>query len=316
METYEIVLITLASIVGFLLVVYALCGYLFFNGIFKRKPFSLLGEKPGESPQRQMITEGRRKAIEHLDTLSYEQMEVNSFDGLLLKGKMFKTPTPDGRRRLIICVHGYTSHGRREFAAYVPHFHDLGMDVLLVDDRGHGDSEGTHTSFSCLDRVDVKDWIDKVKDNYDKIYLFGISMGAATVAMVAADVPDIAGVLFDCGFTSPLETFKATVKHITPFMPAFVTNPVFFFGRMWCKLTLGFDFKKTSALKEVKKAQCPFLFIQGTADTVVFPYMSDKMFEACGSENKRQEKFEGGEHVASYYIETERYVALLKEFFK
>jgi hypothetical protein len=38
------------------------------------------------------------------------------------------------------------------------------------------------------------------------------------------------------------------------------------------------------------------------------------MYEACGSDNKRQEIFDGAEHVASYYIEKERYVEILKDF--
>ncbi len=313
MEPYQIALITIAAIIVFILALLSVSGYLFFKGIFKRKPFNLLGDKKGESDQRAMITEERRKAIEHLDTLPHQKEEVVTFDGLTLRGKLFKTTKENSQNKLVICIHGFTSHGRREFAAYVPHFHDLGIDCLLVDDRGHGDSDGKYIGFSCLDRIDVKYWVEKYRNHYEKIYLFGISMGAATAAMVAADMPeDIKGVLFDCGFTSPIGAFRATAEK---FCPRFLTDQVFFFGRIWCKLILGFDFMKVSALEEVKKAKCPFLFIQGTEDTIVPPYMSDQMFEACGSQNKRQEKFEGGEHVASYYIEKDRYVALMEEFF-
>ena len=312
MEPYAIALICIASIVVFLLTLFVVGGYFFFKGIFKRKPFSLLGDKPNETGQRVFVKEERRKAIEHLDTLPNEKQEVVTFDGLTLRGELFKAPNgnPDGK--LLICVHGYTSHGRREFAAYVPHVHDLGVDVLLVDDRAHGDSDGKYTGFSVLDRIDVKYWVEKMKPNYKKIYLFGISMGAATSAMVAADMPEIAGLLFDCGFTSPIEAFRATgTRHA----PRFVVDPVFFFGRIWCKILLGFDFMKVSALEEIKKVKCPCVFVQGTADVIVPPHMSNQMYEACGSERKRQELFEGAEHVASYYLEKDRYVEILKDFF-
>lgn len=312
METYEIVLICVAILVALILAVLVVSGYFFFKEIFKRKPFSLLGDKPNETGQRKLVKEERKKAIEHLDTLPHEKMEVVTFDGLTLRGKLFCTPKENPDKKLLICVHGYTSHGRREFAAYVPHVHDLGVDVLIVDDRAHGDSDGTHTGFSVLDRIDVKYWVEKMKPDYEKIYLFGISMGAATVAMVAADMPEISGVLFDCGFTSPVEAFKVTGKRMAP---SFITTPVFFFGRLWCKLILGFDFKKVSALEEVKKAKCPFIFVQGSADVTVPLFMSNQMFEACGSDKKRQEIFEGAEHVASFYLEKDRYVALLKDFF-
>jgi hypothetical protein len=173
MEPYVIALICIASIIAFLLIFLMVGGYFFFKGIFKRKPFSLLGDKPNESGQRVFVKEERKKAIEHLDTLPHEKHEVVTFDGLTLCGKLFRTPkdNPDGK--LLICVHGYTSHGRREFAAYVPHVHDLGVDVLLVDDRAHGDSEGDYTGFSVLDRIDVKYWVEKMRADYKKIYLFG-----------------------------------------------------------------------------------------------------------------------------------------------
>lgn len=313
METYEIIIVAIVAVVVAVVALFAVAGYSFFKGIFKRKPFSLLGEKKHETEQRILIKEARKKAIEHLETLPVEMLDVTTFDGLTLKGRLYKTSNDNPDKRIVICVHGYTSHGRREYAAYVPFLHSQGLDVLLVDDRAHGDSEGTHTGFSVLDRIDVKYWVEKMKADYEKIYLFGISMGAATVAMVGADMPEIAGVVFDCGFTEPMEVFKATVKRHAPVIFAL---PVFFFGRIWCKLILGFDFKKVSALEEVKKAKCPFLFIHGTADPTVPKYMSDEMYAACGSDNKVQAIFEGAEHVACYYLETERYENLLKEFFK
>lgn len=313
METYQIVLIAIGCVAVATLLTLVFAGLAFFLGIFKRKPYSELGNKRHETEMRKFVKEERKKAIAHARTLSPENLEITSFDGLKLKGKLYKTSGQNAEKRLVICVHGFTSHSMRECSAYIPVFDKIGIDALLVDDRAHGESEGKYTSFSVLDRIDVKGWIDTMKPRYDKIYLLGISMGAATVAMVAGENPDlVSGVVFDCGFTSPAEEFEAMVRKYCPHMSG---KPIFFFGSLWCKLILGFDFRKVSALEKVKNAKCPFLFIQGDNDPTVPKYMSDKMFEACGSENKRQEIFLGAEHVSCFYVDNPRYVKLLEEFF-
>lgn len=313
METYQIILIVIGAVAVATLFALVFAGLAFFMGIFKRKPYSELGDKRHETEMRKFVKEERKKAIAHARTLSPEQLELTSFDGLKLKGKLYKTSGQNTEKRLVVCVHGFTSHSMRECSAYIPVFDEIGIDALLVDDRAHGDSEGKYTSFSVLDRIDVKGWIDLMKPRYDKIYLLGISMGAATVAMVAGENPDdVEGVVFDCGFTSPEEEFEAMVKKYCPHLSG---KPIFFFGSLWCRLILGFDFRKVSALEKVKNAKCPFLFIQGDNDPTVPKFMSDKMFEACGSEIKRQEIFPGAEHVSCFYVDNPRYVKLLKEFF-
>lgn len=313
MEIYQIILIVIACIVVFTLLALVIAGLAFFLGIFKRKPYSELGDKRHETEMRKFVKEERRKAIAHARTLTPEHLEIKSFDGLTLKGNLYKTSGQNAEKRVVICVHGFTSHSMRECAAYIPVFDEIGVDALLVDDRAHGESEGEYTGFSVLDRIDVKGWVDLMKERYDKVYLLGISMGAATVAMVAGERPDdIEGVVFDCGFTSPEEEFEAMVKKHCPHLSG---KPIFFFGSLWCRLLLGFDFRKVSAVEIVKNAKCPFLFIQGDNDPTVPKFMSDKMYEACGSQNKKQEIFAGAEHVCCFYVDNPRYVKLLKEFF-
>ena len=84
---------------------------------------------------------------------------------------------------------------------------------------------------------------------------------------------------------------------------------------MWCKIILGFDFKKVSTLEAMKDVKCPVLFVHGGNDKIVPKEMAEELFEACGSENKRLEIFDEAEHSASFYVDKERYLALLDEFF-
>lgn len=313
MGPVESLFTVLGSFVGLFLIYSLIGGLCFFLSTFKRKDSDIYGIAPNDkmSEQKKRRYEVRKQEIDHLATLPCQEMELESFDGKRLVGRLYRAKTNE--KRLAICVHGYRSNGRRCYAGYVPVLNDLNLDVLIVENRAHGDSEGDYTGFSVLDRIDVKMWAQKMKDDYDQIYLIGISMGASTCGLVAADMPEIAGVVLDCGFTSPIDAFRVRVESK---MPPFLSEPVFFFGRMWCKMILGFDFKKVSTLAEMEKVQCPVLIIHGSEDKIVPQEMAEKLFEACASENKRLEIFEGAEHSTSFYVDRERYTALLEEFFR
>ena len=313
MGPIESLFVVLGAFIGLFLIYFVIGGLVFFINTFKRKDANLYGSAPTEktSEQKRRRYETRVAEIDRLNTLSCQEMEIESFDDTKLVGRLYRADKNEGR--LVVCVHGYLSNGRRGFAGFVPVLNGLNLDVLVVDDRAHGDSEGKYTGFTVLDRIDVKCWIEKMKGSYQKIYLAGISMGASTVGLVAADMPEIAGVVYDCGFTSPIDVFRTKMKEK---MPAILTEPVFFFGRMWCKIILGFDFYKVSTLKEINKVKCPILFIQGGQDRIVPQEMVQLLFDECASEDKRLEIFDEAEHSACFYVDRERYVALLEEFFK
>ena len=312
MGPIESLFTVLGSLIALALIYFVIGGLCFFLSTFKRRNSDVYGVAPDEdaSEQKKMRYETRRTAIDYVNTLPCEEMEIESFDGTKLVGRLYPAEKGDGR--LVICVHGYNSNGRRCFGAFVPELNRLNLDVLVVEDRAHGDSEGKYTGFTVLDRIDVKCWIERMKPSYDDIYLFGTSMGASTVGLVAADMPEIAGLIFDCGFTSPIEAFRTRVKDKTP---PFIYEPIFFFGRMWSKIILGFDFKKVSTLEAMKDVKCHVLFVHGGNDKIVPKEMAEELFEACGSENKRLEIFDEAEHSASFYVDKERYLALLDEFF-
>ena len=66
--------------------------------------------------------------------------------------------------------------------------------MLLIDERAHGESEGTYIGFGTMDRLDGMEWvkwmIDKIGDDA-QILLHGNSMGGATVCMMSGlKLPD------------------------------------------------------------------------------------------------------------------------------
>lgn len=102
-------------------------------------------------------------------------------------------------------------------ANYAKMFYDMGYNVLLPDDRAHGDSAGEYISFGWLDRLDYLSWINKllaVKGEDERILLFGVSMGGATMEMLSGEnLPtQVKAIIADCGYSSIKEELIYLLK--------------------------------------------------------------------------------------------------------
>ncbi|MCD7709429.1 MAG: alpha/beta fold hydrolase, partial [Clostridiales bacterium] len=144
----------------------------------------------------------------------HEDVFITSRDGLRLHGTWFPI---EGSKKTAICFHGYTGKGMSDYIALSDYFIKRGYNMLLVDQRAHGESEGTYIGFGCLDRYDAMRWIDWVVDKCGEdvqILLHGTSMGGATVLMTSGlPLPEqVKCIVSDCGFTSPKEVFSHVLK--------------------------------------------------------------------------------------------------------
>lgn len=250
--------------------------------------------------------------IEAARAMKYIEFSVKSFDGLTLYGKYFESfkDAP-----IEIMFHGYRGDGERDLSTGIRRAKACGRNVLIVDQRGHGKSEGHTISFGINERLDCLKWIDKVIDefgNEQKIILTGISMGAATVMMASClNLPNnVVGILADCGYDSPRTIIK---KYITDMhLPA---NVFFPFVKLGAKIYGHFNIDASSPIEAVKHAKVPIIFIHGGNDSFVPCWMSKRLFDACSS-RKHLTIIKEAEHGISYLFDPDTYVNELNEFFK
>lgn len=234
----------------------------------------------------------------------HEDVWITSEDGLKLHGTFFENRD---NKRVVLCFHGYTSEGMKDYIALSDYYLKRGFAMLLVDLRAHGKSEGKYVGFGCLDRKDVLKWIEFVQQicgKDAKLLLHGTSMGAATVLMASGlSLPEqVKGIVSDCGFTSPKEVFTH-VLHSMYHMPAFPT--IWLADRMNKKLA-GYGMDECNAAREVAKSVTPTLFIHGDADTFVPYRMCERLYRNCKA-NKWMLTVKGAAHAESYYKETGQY---------
>ena len=249
---------------------------------------------------------------EYLLSRPHEDVYITSEDGLKLHGVYFSGEGES--KKMVICLHGYTSQCMSDFVGLSDYYLRNGYRMLLVDARAHGQSEGEYVGFGCPDRRDVLGWIRWTLQNCGEqmqILLHGISMGGATVLMASGlELPEqVKGIISDCGFTSPKYVFTH-VLHSMYHLPAF---PMIQLSEKVNKRKAGYGLDECNAAREVRKAKVPILLIHGEADHFVPCRMCEEIYENCASE-KRKLIVKGAAHAESYFKDMELYEQALDDF--
>ena len=251
------------------------------------------------------------RMVDYLRSLPYEQVYITSHDGLRLAARYYHRT--DGAP-VKIEFHGYRSAATRDFSGANELDVMTGCNVLLIDQRSHGLSDGTVISFGIKERYDVLSWVNYVVDRFGndvKILLSGVSMGAATVLMASElDLPsNVKGIIADCGFSSPSAIIKKVCKE-DRHLPVAIIYPCIKFAAKW----LGkFDLEESNAVDAVKHTKVPLFLVHGTDDRYVPCSMVYEIKEAAG-DMAQLHIFEGSGHVLSYMDDTPRYQKLAQAF--
>jgi uncharacterized protein len=136
-------------------------------------------------------------------SLPFEDVTFNAPDGVALKG--WWVPAP-GAHGTVILVHGL-NRSRLEMVRKVPFVHKQGWNALLFDLRHHGDSGGEVSSFGFFEKQDVHAAVALARSRSPgPVVLWGISLGAASATLAAAEDPQIAGLVCDSTYRSLRDT--------------------------------------------------------------------------------------------------------------
>ncbi len=251
-----------------------------------------------------------RRIFSQLTARKYEDVTVRSHDGLLLAAKYYHLR--DGAP-LVIAFHGYRSCGLTDFAGGSELCFEMGYNLLLIDERAHGKSEGRTITFGIEERYDCLTWVKYAIDRFGndvKIVLFGISMGAATVLM-ASGLPlpeNVKAIAADCPYSSPADIIRKVCKdrHYPPRLSyPFVVLGARLFGH--------FHLNATTAARSVKNTRVPILIIHGEKDNFVPAEMSAQIKDANPARIRR-ETFPDADHGISFLMDEARYKTLVRNF--
>ena len=302
----------IAAVLTVVLTALLIISYVCYALAFKRQKsgkndFFDFEENGALVPYKEEIREGS----ENLANYPHERVYVTSHDGLRLSAELYIVPGADLTE---IQFHGYRSSAKSDFACGGYEAIRKNHNLLLVDHRAHGESEGKTISFGVLERYDCLTWVDYLNKRLGTdvdIMLFGVSMGAATVLM-ASELPmpeNVRLIVADCAYSSPEAIIRRVIADMH--LPPSVAFP---FVRLGGRLFGGFDISSASPVSAVKKATVPTLIIHGEADSFVPVEMSREIYAVLASKQRELALFPGADHGISFLVDKERYLDTVKKF--
>ncbi|WP_410515049.1 alpha/beta hydrolase [Paenibacillus sp. BR2-3] len=287
-------------------------GFFFYGIAIKRAPKTFLSNNRDLKANPPVAGVSWGEGQEWISRQTLRNVEILSDDGLKLRAYMIPSSRAEGRT--VIIAHGYSGKGK-DMGAYAKIYADqLGYNVLIPDARGHGESEGHYIGFGWHERRDYLQWIRYVIEETGpeaKIVLHGVSMGGATVLMTSGEdlPPQVKVIVSDCAYTSVKAQLSYQLRRMYR-LPGF---PFVHSASLVTRLKAGYSFGEAYALKQVRKAQVPILFIHGDADTFVPFSMMNELYEACRSPKERWIVHEEG-HGISYDKDKAGYVSRVTGF--
>ena len=252
------------------------------------------------------------KCVEEVRKVPFEEVQVLSHDGLVLKGKYYHL---EDDAPIIMFFHGYRCSAIRDGNGIFLYTRKLGFNVLLADQRAHGNSQGKTITFGVKERYDVRSWVEYFTKRFgtkQKIYLSGLSMGGATVLM-ASDIglpKNVIGILADCPYSSPKAILCSVIKQMH--FPVKMTYALAHLSASW----IGqFDVEEASAIEAVRNSQIPTLIIHGDADDFV-PCSMSMDCQLAGEDHVQLVLIKGAAHGMSHCVDTPSYEKAVYAFFQ
>ncbi len=198
--------------------------------------------------------------FESLKTHGIEPVSIHH-NGLKLQGEWIDNQST----KTLIFMHGhtYTLYGGYKYASM---FLNRGYNVLLPNQRYHGNSEGKYCTLGYLESTDLHAWIAYVKTRIPQtksLGLMGESMGGATVLM-GGDHQAIDFIISDCAYSDFAKQSQEVLwrRHK---IPSFMIYPTALLARLKYRIPLF----KISPKTHIKSLKIPILLVHGDADDYI-----------------------------------------------
>ncbi len=224
--------------------------------------------------------------------LEYEDVSLTTSDNERLHG--WYVPATD-RRGVVLFFHGNAGNISHRLDS-IGIFHQLGLDTLIIDYRGYGQSTGkTNEQGTYLDAQAAWSYlVDERGIPADRIIIFGRSLGGAVGAWLGAQ-PEMkngpAAVIIESSFTSGVDM----ARQLYPFLPAQLITRL-----------------RYPAVEYASRLECPVLVVHSRDDEIIPFEMGQSIYAAV----KQRKSFLElrGDHNNGFYISRHDYVTGLDGF--
>ncbi len=261
-----------------------------------------------DDDQVKMFEEGIAWAEKYRDKIT--SLEIIN-DGLSLKGEYIDF----GYEKCAIILQGRTESLLYSYYFAEP-YAEKGYNILVVDLRAHGLSDGKYQTGGIKESEDIVAWVNYIEKHFHiKQFLFhGICIGAATAIYATLSLQGnskivVERIITDGLYATYFEIFKQNFASYKkkPFPMLYLT---FFLARLYT----GVNFFKNKPIEAVSKIKCPILLIYSEEDSFCPRESSEKIFARCTNQASELVFFPHGRHSHVRSNNKEAYDAKIKEF--
>jgi pimeloyl-ACP methyl ester carboxylesterase len=195
-------------------------------------------------------------------------IETWAEDGLRLAGVWYASTSRTSGRTAIV-IHGYAEEPRgfRDRARALAR---RGWNALAIDLRGHGRSEGEHTSFGGREADDLHAWIEMLAARVGPamtLAVWGRSMGAAVALRAAAEDKQsrIAALVLEAPYHDLELAIAVLIRRFHLPWPHLLARMI----ALRAKALAGVSLTRPRPLDLAPRVAVPTLIVHGSNDTIV-----------------------------------------------
>jgi fermentation-respiration switch protein FrsA (DUF1100 family) len=220
--------------------------------------------------------------------LDYEDVSLTTSDNERLHGWYIPAVNPRG---VLLFFHGNAGNISHRLDS-IKIFHELGLDTLIIDYRGYGQSTGKASEQGTyLDAQAAWDYLVNSRGiPADRIIVFGRSLGGAIGAWLGVQNTP-AAVIIESSFSSGVDM----ARRLYPFLPA--------------RLITRLQYPVVDYAGQLK---CPVLVVHSRHDEII-PFSMGQAIYAAVKQHKELLEIRG-DHNNGFLISQGDYVAALKDF--
>jgi alpha-beta hydrolase superfamily lysophospholipase len=243
-----------------------------------------------------------------------EDFDVRAHDGVLLRGWKVRAARPNGDWVLVFHGVGDSRIGVVEHALVLL---SAGYDVVMMDARAHGDSEGPMATYGWIERHDTQAIVDALESSEHPRHLFalGESMGAGIALQSAAVDQRIEAVVAEASFASLREaSYDYAGLRRSPWLGKTLFAPGTWTMIYRAEHIANLPAAEVSSVKAVAERAFPVLLICDGAD-VALPCRHTKMIFEAAIGRKEMWVVPGAYHTAALGVDPAEFRRRVLAFF-
>lgn len=240
--------------------------------------------------------------------LDFDSFSIVTNDELTLKGYFIPKAQAKGT---IIMLHGIRAY-KEHFIQIASRVHQEGFNLVLLDNRAHGQSDGEYCTFGVKEKEDVSVLIDYLiaREVKGSIGLWGQSLGGAIALQSMAHDHRVSFGIIESTFTQFSIIADDYFVRFAPFVPKWYRSYVINKG---AKLA-GFDPQDAQPIVSATQITQPVFMAHGSIDNRIDVKYASELFEAIPATTKELYIIEGANHVNVWQTGGEQYFTRVFDF--